>query len=156
MKKFIMLCAVISLVIFTGAMCSTETTNTNTTSENKNTVNENSVVVTNETVTIYEYMDITPVEAQDLIDTTPNLTIIDVSPNYDEGHLPGSVNYYVGDGSLDEAIPTLDKNTPYLVYCHFESASRAGAQALTDAGFIEVYRLEGDYPAWVDAGYEVE
>ena len=103
-----------------------------------------------------EYIDVTPEEAKALIEDNPDLVIIDVSPHYEEGHLPGAVNYYIGDGSLDEAIPTLDKNGIYLVYCHSDSVSRQGAQALIDAGFKNVYRLEGNYSAWVDAGYEIE
>jgi rhodanese-related sulfurtransferase len=102
------------------------------------------------------YIDVTPAEAQELINQNPDLIIIDVSPDYDQGHLPGAVHYYLGDGSLDAAIPTLDKNATYLVYCHVESASRQGAQKLVDAGFINVYRLEGEYGAWVDAGYPIE
>ncbi len=102
------------------------------------------------------YMDVSPAEAKTLIDENPDLIIIDVSPNYDQGHLPGAVNYYVGDGSLDEAIPMLDKDGMYLVYCHIESASRQGAQKLVDAGFTNVYRLDGEYGAWVEAGYAVE
>ncbi len=102
------------------------------------------------------YMDVNASEAYDLINTTEDLIIIDVSPNYDDGHLPGAVNYYVGDGSLDEAIPTLDMNATFLVYCHTDSASMQGAQALIDAGFENVYRLEGNYQAWVDAGYDIE
>ncbi len=102
------------------------------------------------------YMDVTAQEAKDLIDSTPELIIIDVSPNYNAGHIPGAVNYYIGDGSLDAAIPTLDKNKPYLVYCHVDSASISGANKLIDAGFDPVYRLEGNYQAWVDAGYPIE
>ena len=102
------------------------------------------------------YIDLTAEEAKDLIDTTPDLIIIDVSPHYDAGHIPGAVNYYVGDGSLDEAIPTLDKNVPYLVYCHVDSASILGSTKLVQAGFDPVYRLEGNFQAWVDAGYPVE
>jgi rhodanese-related sulfurtransferase len=102
------------------------------------------------------YMDVTAMEAKQLIDTKPELIIIDVSPNYDDGHLPGAINYYIGDGSLDEAIPSLDKNKEYLVYCHVDSASISGAQKLVDAGFTTVYRLEGNYQAWVDAGYPIE
>ena len=102
------------------------------------------------------YIDLTPVEARDLIDSNPDLVIIDVSPHYAQGHLPGAVHYYLGDGSLDEAIPTLDKDKTYLVYCHVDSVAIAGAQKLIDAGFENVYRLEGNYGAWVDAGYLVE
>jgi len=102
------------------------------------------------------YIDVTPAEAQQLIADNPDLIIIDVSPHYAEGHLPGAVSYYLGDGSLDRAIPTLDKTATYLVYCHVDSVSIAGAQQLIDAGFESVYRLQGNYAAWVDAGYPVE
>jgi rhodanese-related sulfurtransferase len=44
----------------------------------------------------------------------------------------------------------------YLVYCHVDRVAIAGAQKLTDAGFTNVYRLEGNYRAWVDAGYPTE
>lgn len=102
------------------------------------------------------YVDLPPAEAQALIDETPDIVIIDVSPAYEKGHLPQAVNYYIGDGSLDEAIPTLDKDKTYLVYCHVDSVSMQGAQKLVDAGFKKVYRLEGNYKAWVDAGYPIE
>lgn len=102
------------------------------------------------------YTDISATEAKQLIDDNPEVVVIDVSPIYSAGHLPGAVNYYLGDGSLDAAIPTLDKDGTYLVYCHTESVSRQGAQKLVDAGFMNVYRLEGDYDAWVDAGYPIE
>lgn len=102
------------------------------------------------------YMDLPPAEAKALIEKTPDIIIIDVSPAYAKGHLPKAVNYYLGDGSLDKAIPQLDKDKTYLVYCHVESASIQGAQKLVDAGFKKVYRLKGDYKAWVDAGYPIE
>ena len=87
------------------------------------------------------YMDVTPAEAKKLIDENPDLIILDVSAAYDEGHIPGAVNYYVGDGSLDAAIPMLDPEGMYLVYCHFDSAAIAGAQKQVDAGFENVFRL---------------
>lgn len=102
------------------------------------------------------YTDISAAEAKQLIDDNPDVIIIDVSPYYDNGHLPGAVSYYLGDGSLDAAIPTLDKDATYLVYCHAEGPARTGAQKLVDAGFTDVYRLDGDYAAWVAAGYPTE
>ena len=102
------------------------------------------------------YTDITAAEAKALIDENPDIIIIDVSPHYDDGHLPGAVHYYLGDGSLDDAIPNLDKSETYLVYCHVDSIARQGAQKLIDAGFENVYRLEGNYNGWVDAGYDIE
>ncbi len=111
---------------------------------------------TPEAVSEGTYIDVSPAEAKELIEKNPDLIIIDVSPFYSQGHIPGAVHYYLGDGSLDEAIPTLDKNGKYLVYCHSDGPSIQGAQALIDAGFTTVYRLEGNYGAWVDAGYDIE
>ncbi|MGD2251050.1 MAG: rhodanese-like domain-containing protein [Candidatus Methanofastidiosia archaeon] len=101
------------------------------------------------------YMDVSPLKAKELMDNNPDLVVIDVSPYYDQGHLPGAVHYQVGD-ALDEAVQSLDKNGTYLVYCHSDSVSIQAAQTLVDAGFKNVYRLEGNYRAWVDAGYEIE
>lgn len=106
---------------------------------------------------IYDtYIDVTPEEAKDLIENEEDLVILDVSNSYDNGHLPGAINYYVGDASFEESLLTLDPTVPHLVYCHVDSASIAGAETLIDAGFVEVYRLEGNYSAWVDAGYDIE
>ena len=102
------------------------------------------------------YKDISAAQAKALIEKTPDLIIIDVSPAYAKGHLPKAVNYYVGDGSLDRAIPMLDKGKPYLVYCHKEGPSIQGTKKLVKAGFKHVYRLKGNYKAWVGAGYPVE
>ncbi len=102
------------------------------------------------------YIDVSPTEAKKLIDENPNMIIIDVSPVYADGHLPGAVNYPLDDGTLDEAIPNLDPNAMYLVYCHVFSASSSGAQKLIDAGFTNVYRLDGEYGAWIGKGYEIE
>ena len=103
------------------------------------------------------YTDATAEEVKkNVIDKDPDLFIIDVSTLYDDGHIPGAVNYPVGDGSLDAVIPDLDPKGKYLVYCHSDSASILGAQKLVDAGFKSVIRLSGNFQAWVDAGYEVE
>ena len=101
------------------------------------------------------YTDVTPDEAVKLMLKTPDLVVIDVSPAYANGHLPNAVNHPVGDGSLDEGIPMLNKDMTYLVYCHGDAPSIAGAQKLVDAGIEKVYRLKGNYSGWVDAGYPV-
>lgn len=102
------------------------------------------------------YVEVSAVEAKALIAGTPDLVILDVSPAYAKGHLPGAINHPVGDGSLDKALPGLDKIKPYLVYCHGDAPSIAGANKLVQAGFKPVYRLKGNYKGWVDAGFPVE
>lgn len=101
-------------------------------------------------------VDVSAVEAKTLIDSTPDLVIIDVSPAFRKGHLPGAVNYPLGDGTLENTLPALDPKKPYLVYCHNDTAAIKGAQKLIDAGFSRVYRLKGNYKGWLDAGYAVE
>jgi len=107
-------------------------------------------------VRVKSYVNVSPMKAKEMIDDDSSLIVVDVSPKYDEGHLPGAINYYVGDGSLEEAIPSLDKEATYLVYCHTDEASMLGSQMLIDAGFMNVYRLEGNFSAWVEAGYNIE
>lgn len=102
------------------------------------------------------YVDLEPVKAKEFIDKTPGIVILDVSPNYAKGHLPGAISHPVGDGSLDKAIPSLDKSKTYLVYCHGEAPARLGAQKLVDAGFMKVFRLAGEYKGWVAAGLPLE
>ena len=99
------------------------------------------------------YTDLTPAQAKDLIASEKDLVIVDVSPLYAEGHLPGAISIPLE--TLDGKIPTLDKTKTYLVYCHGDAPSIAGAQKLVNAGFMKVYRLAGNYAAWVSAGYPV-
>jgi rhodanese-related sulfurtransferase len=104
------------------------------------------------------YKDIKPLEAYQRLQENEFDLVIDVVglDIYSLGHLPGAVNYVWADGTLNSKIPTLDPNLTYLVYCHTDPPSTASAQALIDAGIKDVYRLEGNYRAWVDAGFPVE
>jgi rhodanese-related sulfurtransferase len=168
MKKMIMilLALTLALTVFVLAGCgdeespqpseSEETTTQSQDEDMQMTEDMEDEVIEEEDTAVSAYVDVSPQEAKALIDDNPDLIVIDVSPHYAEGHLPGAVNYYLGDGSLDRAIPTLDPEAEYLVYCHVDSVSMSGAQALIDAGFENVYRLEGNYSAWVAAGYPVE
>jgi rhodanese-related sulfurtransferase len=104
------------------------------------------------------YIDVPPDEAYALYVNDTFDLIIDVVglDIYNLGHLPGAVNYVWADGTLNSMIPTLDKNGTYLVYCHTDPPSTDSAQALVDAGISNTYRLEGNYRAWVEAGYPTE
>jgi len=156
-KKYTLLALVLVLgagIVLAGAGCETTTTESDSDEfANVTTTETDGEMIVSDTNT---YEDVTPEQAKALIEERSGLVILDVSNAYAQGHIPGAINYYVGDGSLDEAIPDLEKNVPYLVYCHVDSASISGAEKLIAAGFPEVYRLEGNYSAWVDAGYEVE
>lgn len=100
------------------------------------------------------YRDVSPTQARKMIDRYQDLVVIDISGTYHMGHIPGSVNYYIGDGSLQEALPELDKHARYLIYYHNNATSKKAAEMFTSAGFRKVYRLEGNFSSWVEAGYE--
>ena len=104
------------------------------------------------------FVDIQASTVKAKIDAGEFEAIFDVSPVYDQGHLPGASNANASGGGteLSELIENMDKGKSYLVYCHGNAPAMAGAQLMEDAGFRNVFRLEGNYGAWVDAGYEVE
>ena len=101
-----------------------------------------------------EYMNVTPEQAKTAIDATGSrIVIVDVSSMYLEGHISGAVSLPLA--TLETELMTMDKSRSYLIYCHTDVASISGAQAFVNAGFNPVHRLEGNYAAWVDAGYPV-
>ncbi|MDO5674037.1 MAG: rhodanese-like domain-containing protein [bacterium] len=102
------------------------------------------------------YQELAVQDAKSFIDNHKDVVVIDVSTRYEQGHLPGAVNYPISDGTFDKALDSLDKDKMYLVYCHGDRPSIAAAEKLKEAGFNHVYRLVGNYQAWVDAGYAVE
>jgi len=98
------------------------------------------------------YRDVTAEEARSIKHASEGkLVIIDLSPDFKGGHLPMAIS--IPPGSLEEKIPSLDKSKPYLVYARTDDASMTGATKLLNAGFSPVYRLKGNYDAWVSAGY---
>jgi thiosulfate sulfurtransferase len=104
------------------------------------------------------YMDIKPKEAYERYLNEEFDLIIDVVglDIYSLGHLPGAVNYVWADGTLNNKIPELNSSWTYLVYCHTDPPSTAGAQAIVNAGFEHIYRLEGNFNAWKSEGYPIE
>lgn len=103
-------------------------------------------------VTADGYRDVTAPEARSIKhESEGKLVIIDLSPDYNVGHLPMAISIPLE--SLDEKIPALDKSRPYLVYSRTDDVSIAGARKMVSTGFSPVYRLKGNYEAWVSAGY---
>lgn len=100
------------------------------------------------------YVEIDALAAQALMESTPNLVIIDVSPVYDQGHLPGAISIPVGQ--LEDRLGELDPSQPHLVYCHGDGPAIRAAELLVANGFTSVYRLQGNYAGWVNAGLPVE
>lgn len=99
------------------------------------------------------YTDMTAEEASSFAMKASTL-VVDVSPIWAQGHIPGAVSMPLA--TLEEELTYLGRDREYLIYCHSDSASIQGAEAFVANGFSPVYRLEGNYAAWTDAGYPVE
>jgi rhodanese-related sulfurtransferase len=101
----------------------------------------------------HEYGNITAEEAKKLIDSTPNLTIVDVRTDteYNSSHIPGAINICVCDPN--NLLSNLNPNDEILVYCKTGLRSSAALSFLNEHGFNKVYNLAGGLDAWTNADY---
>jgi len=102
------------------------------------------------------YTDVMAIQLKsDFVDDasiSPYEAIFDVSPAYNLGHLPFASNAGSVDG-LGNMLDGLDKSLSYLVYCHSDGPSIAGAELMVENGFSNVHRLEGNYGAWDEVSF---
>jgi len=73
---------------------------------------------------------------------------------FEESHIPGSINVPVQDDSFEDMVATLDPDKKAIVHCTkniiFGRTDRA-LKAMEDQGFKHLYSLKGGYVAWKDA-----
>ena len=69
--------------------------------------------------------------------------IIDVrtTEEFAAGHLDGAVNYNVEDGTLEQALPSLDPNANYVVYCRSGRRSAIAVDLMKENGFTQIADL---------------
>ena len=121
MKRIILVFVLLATIFLIG--CATETM------EEKETMEKDEGMIEDEeTVEETGFVDVATAKAKELIDNNPDLIVIDVSPHYDNVHLPRVSNYYLCDGSLDQASPSSDQTAEFLGHFHVESVAIAGAQ----------------------------
>lgn len=90
-------------------------------------------------------------------DGSPDLTILDVRTpaEFAQGHLPGAVNLDLNGSGFGDGIAALDKSKTYFVYCQTSNRSGTATQMMADAGFEDVYDLQGGIVAWAQQGLPV-
>lgn len=94
--------------------------------------------------------NLTAVEFAEKIKNLPNAPIIDVrTPDeFSGGHLQNAQNIDVSGSDFQQQIETLDKSRPVFVYCLSGGRSASAATAMREAGFKEVYELDGGIMKW--------
>jgi rhodanese-related sulfurtransferase len=75
-----------------------------------------------------------------------NLIDVRQPGEYGQGHIPGAALVPLGD--LYEREQDLDRSRPTVLYCRSGNRSRAAASILLDAGFSNVFSMEGGIQAW--------
>jgi len=99
-----------------------------------------------------------PQQFKDKIEALNNELVLDLRSHgelHSVGPIKDAQNLDFNSGRFQSAIPQLDKNTPLMVYCASGNRSGQAAKLLKDAGFKEVYDLQGGITAWKNAGFRV-
>ena len=68
------------------------------------------------------------------------------------GHIQGAQNIDFESGNFENEISTLDKEATYAVYCRSGNRSGQAVAIMHDAGFHNVYNLNGGIIDWTNAG----
>jgi len=98
--------------------------------------------------------DISVEQARSLIETKPNLVIVDVRTpeEYATGYIEGAMNLCVEcDAQL--LLDNLNPEDEILLYCKTARRSADAMRILNENGYEKVYNMLGGIVAWKDAGY---
>jgi rhodanese-related sulfurtransferase len=71
---------------------------------------------------------------------------------FNEGHIDGAQLIDFQSGNFESEIETLDKSKTYAVYCRSGSRSGQAVKIMSDAGFTNIYNLDGGVIDWANAG----
>jgi rhodanese-related sulfurtransferase len=69
-----------------------------------------------------------------------------------EGYIEGAQNIDFQSGTFENEIAALNKDVTYAIYCRSGNRSGQAAKIMHDAGFHNLYNLEGGVIDWVNQG----
>ena len=106
-----------------------------------------------ESVEIVFYTDVTPLEAEALINENIDnelFIILDVrTPSeYNAGHIDGATNVNYNASDFVEQLNKLDKTDVYLLYCASGNRSSKALNKMKELGFTKIYHLKKGYNGW--------
>ncbi|MCL6294306.1 rhodanese-like domain-containing protein [Jejuia spongiicola] len=87
-----------------------------------------------------------------------NVQLIDVRTpkEFKGGHIENAQNINFLSPDFTESIKKLDKNKPLIVYCRSGKRSAKSIKKLFEAGFTEIYDLEGGIIKWKQKGFNLK
>lgn len=103
------------------------------------------------------WKDIDPNEFQKLAKNPDNI-ILDVRTpkEFHVGRIRGAVNIDVQAADFNKKVAQLDKSKTCLIYCRTGIRGGTAAKKMHEAGFKDLYNLDGGIAAWWQAGKPVE
>jgi rhodanese-related sulfurtransferase len=69
-----------------------------------------------------------------------------------EGHIEGARLIDFQSGNFENEIAALDKNATYAVYCRSGNRSGQAVKVMQDAGFTNLFNMDGGVIDWANAG----
>jgi rhodanese-related sulfurtransferase len=69
-----------------------------------------------------------------------------------EGYIKGARLVDFQSGNFENEIAALDKNATYAVYCRSGNRSGQAVKVMQDAGFTNVFNMNGGVIDWANAG----
>ena len=69
-----------------------------------------------------------------------------------EGHVEGARLIDFQSGNFENEIAALDKNATYAVYCRSGNRSGQAVKVMQDAGFTNLFSMDGGVIDWANAG----
>jgi rhodanese-related sulfurtransferase len=84
----------------------------------------------------------------------PGVVTLDVRTpgEFAEGYIEGARLIDFQSGNFENEIATLDKNATYAVYCRSGNRSGQAVKVMQDAGFTNVFNMNGGVIDWANAG----
>ena len=99
-------------------------------------------------------VEVSPQEAQSLLDS--GLLLLDVREpaEYEEGHVPGAINIPRGmlEFKMSQEESLTNRQRPIMLYCKTSGRAALSAVALQTLGFEHVRSISGGFDAWCAAG----
>lgn len=100
---------------------------------------------------------VTPDEMQTLIESR-DVQLVDVrtKEEYENGFIENAQNIDFNSPTFDEDISKLDKSKPVILYCKTGGRSAKCSKKLLEAGFVQIYDLDGGITQWEFKGFEIK
>ena len=86
--------------------------------------------------------------------TESGVVILDVRTpgEFAEGFIEGAQMIDFQSGNFEAEIGSLDKDVTYAVYCRSGNRSGQAVKIMQDAGFLNLFNLEGGVIDWANQG----